>query len=67
MLSLWFRSFSWAAWWPVSTWLLTVQKSQRQRTAGQTQARIGAPRPGDGQREIPMTDDAPHGMPGGTP
>jgi phasin len=36
MLSLWFRNFRWAAWWPVSTWLLALQKAASQMPAGFT-------------------------------
>ena len=31
MLNLLIKSFWWAAWWPVSTSLLTLEKSVRQR------------------------------------
>jgi phasin len=27
MLNLWIRTFLWAAWWPLSTWLLMLQKA----------------------------------------
>ena len=34
MLDLFVRNFMWAAWWPVSVWLLTVKKAAaRQRSA----------------------------------
>lgn len=45
MLSLWIRSFWWAAWWPASTWLLMLQKAASQMPAG-----FGPPRPQDGNR-----------------
>jgi phasin len=45
MLSLWFRSFWWAAWWPVSTWLLMLQKA-----AGQMPAGFAPPQPRDSDR-----------------
>jgi phasin len=36
MLSLWFRNFWWAAWWPASTWLLALQKAASQMPTGFT-------------------------------
>lgn len=45
MLSLWFRNFWWAAWWPASTWLLALQKA-----ASQMPKSFTPPWPPDGNR-----------------
>jgi hypothetical protein len=46
MLQLWFRSLGWMVWWPLSTWLLMVQKA-----GGQVPAACRPPRPWDSDDE----------------
>jgi phasin len=59
MLNLLLKSFWWAAWWPVSTWLLLQQKA-----AGQAQPGFGTPQQRHSDRgkvqgqESNMADDA---------
>jgi hypothetical protein len=58
MLRLWLSGFWYTAWWPVGTWLLTMQKA-----AGQTPSGAGGVRPRDGRPgsaappESPMVED----------
>jgi hypothetical protein len=35
MLGLMIRNFYWLAWWPVSTWLLTLEKAAERRGAAE--------------------------------
>ena len=59
MLNLWIKTFLWAAWWPVSTWLLTLQKA-----AAKSQPAYSPRRPGEGgmrqarSEESKMANDA---------
>jgi hypothetical protein len=46
MWQLWFRSLGWMVWWPLSTWLLMVQKA-----GGQVPAACRPPRPWDSDDE----------------
>jgi hypothetical protein len=59
MLSLWFRGLSWAAWWPVSTWLLMMQKVASQPEVGcATGWPVAGKRVPAGGQQSPMADDA---------
>jgi len=59
MLNLWIKTFLYAAWWPVSTWLLMLQKA-----AEKNQTSYRARQPGDGggrqarSEESEMANDA---------
>jgi hypothetical protein len=52
------KSFWWAAWWPVSTWLLTLEKSVRQRQTDNEPQPLGDAFEREWGQESSMANDA---------
>jgi hypothetical protein len=52
MLGLMIRNFYWLAWWPVSAWLLTLEKAAERRAEAEPSSREILP------RSNPVCDEA---------